>query len=430
MYTYFIQGLEKLFIVTVLVLYAGAPLMHFRAGEMDNIEGDSLFQLIYFGVYFVTLFLVLSRIRQIVRIAFVDKLVLLVVGFAVLTTFWSYAPDLTLRRGVALVGTTLFGVYLVSRFSLDRLLHYLGYACLLMIVFSLFFGLFLPQYGIMQQDFPGAWQGAFTHKNQLGRMMAFSLVILFIVRYQRPWLRALALFGRLAALVLIFLSTSATALVVTGSMIAALSLSRLLRWKSTLALAACFSISAFGGLGLLYAWENGDVILAGIGRDGTFSGRTELWAASLEAARAQLWLGHGYSAFWLGGGGESGQIWSSVGWQPPTAHNGWVDLMLELGLVGTLLFTMMLLLAFYRAILWVRLNPSPHAYWPLVFLSLLVMLHLTESGLLGGNNIFWAVQVAVTIGLASESAALKRRRHSLQRAPRAVGSAQRSVRSG
>jgi exopolysaccharide production protein ExoQ len=407
--------LEKFFIVTVLVLYTGGPLPHFRAGQMDAIEGDSLFQLIYFSVYAITSFLALLRIKQVVRVAFTDKIMLLLVGFANLTAFWSFAPELTIRRGIALAGTTLFGIYLSSRFALDQLLRYVVCACLIILAFSLLFGLFLPQYGIMQEGFPGAWQGAFTHKNDLGRMMAFSLLMLFVVNFHHLWLRLLIYIGRVLAGGLIFLSTSVTALVVAGSVLIALLLARLLRWKSAVAIAACFSIIALGGLGLLYAWENADTILAGLGRDLTLTGRTELWAASIQAAQARLWIGHGYSTFWLGWGTESAQVWSAVGWPSPTAHNGWLDLALELGLIGTILFALTFFLAVYRAMVWIRLNRSPHAYWPLVLLFSILMLNLTESGFLGRNDIFWALQVAVTVGLPYQIEALRSKENGIRR---------------
>jgi O-antigen ligase len=403
-HAYLFQCLEKLFIVAVLVLYTGGPLPLLRAGQMDDIEGDPLFQMIYFGVYVITAFLVLLRINQATEVAFADKFLLVLVGLAVLSTFWSYAPELTIRRGIALFGTTLFGIYLALRFSLDQLLRLVAYACAVILAFSLFFGLFLPSYGIMQESHLGAWQGAFTHKNQLGRMMAFSVLVFSLTSFTQLWLRSLFFLGRILAVTLIVLSTSTSALVVSGSTFVALILSRLLRWRSTVALAAGLSLTAFGGLTGLYLWDYADIILAGFGRDLTFTGRTELWLASLEAARSQLWLGHGYTGFWLGWAGESAQVWSAVQWEPPDAHNGWLNLLLDLGIVGAVLFSLTFFLAFYRAILWVRLNRSGHTYWPLVLLFFLLMSNFTEGSFLVRNNIFWALQVAVTLHLASQVA--------------------------
>ena len=73
-------------------------------------------------------------------------------------------------------------------------------------------------------------------------------------------------------------------------------------------------------------------------RDEGLTGRLNLWNAVLLAISKRLWLGYGFNAFWQGMKGESGYVLTAVGWAPKYAHNGFLDLVLDLGLLGLLVF--------------------------------------------------------------------------------------------
>jgi exopolysaccharide production protein ExoQ len=71
------------------------------------------------GVYACGAFLVLGRWRRVVRAARrVWPLVALTL-LAPISLTWSNAPGLTLRRSIFLLGTTLLGIYLGEKFSIE-----------------------------------------------------------------------------------------------------------------------------------------------------------------------------------------------------------------------------------------------------------------------------------------------------------------------
>ena len=61
----------------------------------------------------------------------------------------------------------------------------------------------------------------------------------------------------------------------------------------------------------------------------------------MDAILKHPWLGYGYQAFWRGVDGPSVDVHLS-GWIPPHAHNGFLDLALDLGIAGPLLFVCLL----------------------------------------------------------------------------------------
>ncbi len=72
-----------------------------------------------------------------------------------------------------------------------------------------------------------------------------------------------------------------------------------------------------------------------VGKDATLTGRVDLWALVLPYGDRRPLLGYGYGAFWIADNPMTQEIWRILNsYQPPHAHNGWIETYLELGLVG------------------------------------------------------------------------------------------------
>lgn len=73
-------------------------------------------------------------------------------------------------------------------------------------------------------------------------------------------------------------------------------------------------------------------------------GRTRIWDAALAEAWNRPILGHGLGGFWRGQNGPSAALRETMprGWIPRFGHAFWVDLILDLGVTGTVLFALML----------------------------------------------------------------------------------------
>jgi exopolysaccharide production protein ExoQ len=76
-------------------------------------------------------------------------------------------------------------------------------------------------------------------------------------------------------------------------------------------------------------------VVKGLGRDLTLTGRTDLWVAVLQLQKNPL-LGTGFESFWLGS--RLDELWKVFWWCPLQAHNGYIEIYLNLGLVGILLY--------------------------------------------------------------------------------------------
>jgi len=413
--------LENIFVIFVLFLSTGAiiPLVRLEKGVIfDPVQGDPVMQGLWLGIYVITFILLFMRWKKAVRTVKQNKLLLLLVGLAFISLLWSVSPLVTLRRSLALLGSTAFGIYLASSYEWRNLVKMLVIAFGLGAVLSLGFVLLLPSYGV-QHDiyYSGAWRGIYIHKNTLGSMMTLAAItwLLYFFSDTKGRISSLVFLG--ISMELLFLSRSKTSLI----MFVFLSLPLLAYYYSIgnrrKILPAVLAILLIGSSAFLLI-KQPDMLKAVSGLvspkntialhlpeklnsahlpevDPTFTGRTVLWQSVWGMIQQRPWLGYGYSAFWLGWNWPSGLVWGSVQWEPPNAHNGFLDLWLQLGLLGVVIFTVPFLITILKTFILIWKKKGIFALFPLSFLLIMLLNNLSETFILLQNNIFWILYVAV-----------------------------------
>jgi exopolysaccharide production protein ExoQ len=385
---------ERAFVIFAVLAFSGSLSGVLLRGP-TGLEGvgDKLRVATLLPIFLVAIGILLARWSSSLRAAVRNPSVILLLALAGTSYLWSEAPRLTLWRAGILFGTSAFGVYLAVRFSLKELLRLLAVAFGIIAVSSLLYALFLPWYGVSAFS-RGAWQGIYSQKNTLGLYAALGSVVFALVAWDRGRGRWVAALGAGLCGVLVLLSHSSTALVLVLAVLPLLPLSEVMRRRSSFVVAlAPLAMVLLGGVAM-WALENKGTILGWLGRDPTLSGRTGLWTVLLEAVGRRPWLGYGYSAFWVGWGGESAEVWSAVGWDSPHAHNGFLDVALQLGAIGVLTFIAGLALAVVQALRALWRSDSADGIWPIAFLVFLLLFNLTESTLLRHDSLIWALYVA------------------------------------
>ena len=361
-------------------------------------EGDPITEVLWLGVYAVMILLFFVRWRSLLSVALRDKLLLLLTAVAIFSVLWSVAPEVTLRRGVALLGTSLFGIYIAERYGLDELLRLLAWTLGITAVLSLVFALVLPSYGISQEPITqGDWEGIFDHKNTLGKNMALSTIVFLLLALSSRRHRWVAWTGFGLSAALLLLSNSTTSLLVALSVCLLLPFYRTLRWDISVA-APLIILAVLSILGTTtWLLSNPEALLGVLGKDATLTGRTVLWSAVWDAIWDRPWAGYGYSAFWLGWEGKSATIWLMTGEEFYDAHNGILDLWLTLGLAGVSVFVLQFLRAFLRAAAWARTTGTVEGLWPVAFLTFMLLSNLTEGTILQQNTFSWILYVAAVL---------------------------------
>ena len=204
---------EKSFVVLVLLLSTNAFLNLSSpantAGDADS--GMPLMQGLWAALYAITFGLAFKHSTQLISSLRRNVWLVLLLAFTVSSVFWSDDPTLSLRRGVALVCTTIFGLYFAERYPLHQQLRLLGVAYGLAAGFSLIFQV-LGLGTAVDIDVPG-WIGIYDQKNVLGINMVFATAVLLLVRRSDPRYRDWATLGLIIVISLLLLSQSMTAIV-------------------------------------------------------------------------------------------------------------------------------------------------------------------------------------------------------------------------
>lgn len=145
-----------------------------------------------------------------------------------------------------------------------------------------------------------------------------------------------------------------------------------------------------------------------LGRDTSLTGRTDLWVYLLKYNFNSL-IGVGYESFWLGERLKG--MWELYWWKPNQAHNGYLEIYINLGIIGLVLLGGILITAYRRTTKGLREN-HPFSEFCLAFLSTLILYNITEASF-GGLHPMWMILMFCVIGTDlnddSEQAALEER---------------------
>ena len=338
-------------------------------------------------------------------------------ALALLSVLWAPEPEVAARRALAFAMTMASGLAVASYRPAETALRFLAWAMAAAVGLSIAYVAILPGYGVHQMSdgvqslHAGDWRGLFIHRTVLGRLSALCLATAIY--------GGRSLFGRPAIRIAV-IAASGLCLVMahSGGGVASaailLSLPWLLWvWRSAVRRGRLFAVVlvlAVLAMVALAAPMVGTAVLHGLGKDATLTGRTPLWALMLGAAREKWLLGYGYSTGFRDVVARIVADHSSYGYVP-NAQNGYLDVVLKLGVLGLALTLATLALAAWRAL---RLALSASSSHPMAMLPLLVVvftaeMNLVEATFLAANDIFTLVY-ATTFVASGEM--IRRRRRS------------------
>lgn len=367
---------------------------------------DPINSLLQYAIYAISLFFLLARGRTSIRTARSHLLIWILPVMATLSFLWSDFPDDSLRKGIATIQTSYFGLYFSSRFNLKQQLQILAWVFGIVAILSLVFSLLFRGAAIEAGANAGALRGPFTQKNLLARVAVLGLIIFLINALQNPRNKIILWTGFGINLLLIFLTTSKTALLLLLMVLVLLPLYKALRWKTTTAVPIVITIIVICGSIAALTLSNWESSLSAIGRDATLNGRTGLWEGAIEKIIERPWLGYGYQGFWREGG-EASDIWLSEGYKPPHAHNGFINIPLDLGLVGLFFFLSILMVNYVRAIAYLRSGKSMIELWPIYYITFFFMYNHSENTIIEQNSIFWALLVTASLSMKPRNQTVK-----------------------
>jgi O-antigen ligase len=147
------------------------------------------------------------------------------------------------------------------------------------------------------------------------------------------------------------------------------------------------------------------LIISALGRDVTLTGRIPLWGELLAFDINPL-IGKGYMSFWMGDVLDF--FAAKYHWQPHQAHNGYLEMYLNLGVTGLFLLISSIVF-FYRDIIKRIATDVDFQKLRLTFLVVVLFTNITEAFFTGLSQL-WFVFLLMAMASSGTQAAVPKRK--------------------
>ncbi len=324
--------------------------------------------------------------------------------YSIFSIFWTTGFLATAYELTLMIFGCLMGVYLAAKHTpesvLDILVYY-GAFCVLLSIILVF--QFPGLARLNNPTFLGAWRGIFWHRNHLGSLAAFFSAIFLLkawaARKQLVWvIGSLVLF--LLALILVIGSRSATGIVIfivlNGLVLLAFTW---LQYKSRLEKKHYFIIGGIAILVIVFFSFNLNIVFSLLNRSSTLTGRTPVWSDLITRVWVQKpVLGFGFGALW---NNEAFRVdlQTRHGWpyQVYFADNGFLDILLNTGIIGLISFLLFFITTGYRAISTFIKKAGVLSLLPVVLFSYVTIANISYSFLFEVDQFVWMLLILAAI---------------------------------
>ena len=380
-------------------------------GEWLGKSGDKITQSLNLLLIVTSSALFVHGYRRRREIGVGGVLALATTAFLFLSAFWSFEPLTTEREAVLYLFVVVGAIGIDATLDADEFMDLLALACFLSAVASLILLAVSPgdAFGSGSTEL----RGVFAHKNLLGEVMATgALASLHGIRVggrrRIPNILMLLVFACMA-----FASKSATSwlcIFVFCCVDGVITLYQKRGAAQLFGICLTFVLVPI----LLFVVFDPDPILEMIGKDPTLTGRTEIWGYVIDDIWIKPLLGWGYFAFWSVANPAAMEIGKAEQWFVPEAHNGLLEMLLGIGIVGTGVFILLLVRNLVLAFRCLRTSAKAIAISTLLSCVGILVVGVSETVLLAPTQS--STSVFFITGLFCERAARsKRRRYAASR---------------
>jgi len=327
---------STLVIFTLLVLMIIGPII---TAEGPMTGGGNLFrQFSYALVFFFTVWAT-GAFKQRTKLLAVPLSLILAIGWCWLSMTWAISPWISVRR-LLLTTMIIWTIFLaVEDCGYDRTIKALMIflAALLVVNFvavAVWPGAIHQASDSLDKGLIGDWRGLLPQKNFTGALCAFTILIFIFGGQRFPLLLRLAVI--LATAFFLVRTQSKT----SGGMLALGLLVGGVYWrfppKFRIVLIPSFMIV---GITAMMFWINTwDEVLGPFAKKDALTGRVQIWPHLFSYVSDHPLTGSGYGSFW--NIGEDSPIYQySKSWvsQISNGHNGYLDLLVQVGYPGLIL---------------------------------------------------------------------------------------------
>ena len=343
---------------------------------------------------------------------------LALLGWWALSPAWSPYAETTTLMLLSLPMGVLFGLAITSAVPLDELIRRSAVSVRLILSGSIVFEVIVallgnPVYPVGFTETPTtpiemAWsrglffsagriQGLVGNANVLGMLGLVLLIIgLWRLYASRKW-RTVSILDVALAIVIIARTMSATVTITLAALVIIIGLTTLARrqgvwWRVGLSGAIAAIVGA-----VVIAVSQWSAFVALVGKSPDLTHRFDIWAAVVGRISERPIVGSGFVGWW-----PNWDPWFAIhavdGLAMSQAHNVWLDVAMQSGLVGVLLFAVALIVTLWHLWRTFAQSPSSASSVPFLILCALTVQSVTESRLLHE----WGFVIVIACAIIAE----------------------------
>jgi exopolysaccharide production protein ExoQ len=377
----------------------------------EQIEGSPVDALI-FAILLAAGIVVLSRrSTQTKSLLKANLPILIFFAFCLVSILWSPFPGVSFKRWIKAIGDLVMALIVVTEpdpiAALRRLFSRIGFILLP-------FSILLIKYSDLGRGYTPDGDpmntGVTTNKNTLGLITyvvsvgaVWSFLQVLRAKRQPGYARQLIANAALVAfgVTVLAMAHSATSIACFGLGTALILLTGMssIRKSPGAVHALVFTILFVGGIMMLFGGEGAAV--HALGRKTNFTGRADIWKAVIPACPNPV-IGAGFEGFWIGPAVNEVYRKLSVYMHVNEAHDGYIEIYLNLGCVGLCLIAWILISGYRSAAATFRYNAEIGRLM-LAYVATSAIYSVTEAGfrMLTPSWIFLLLALVASSGTAA-----------------------------
>jgi len=382
--------------------YAGQALQAYE-------EGNPLDRAIFLLLIVLAIIVLTSRSFRWGNFVACNPTLVAFLAFAMLSALWSDLPFVTFKKWFRDLGNYFVLLVALSDSqqgeAIRMLLRRLSF---LLVPLSIVLIKYYPEIGRQYSQWSGAasYSGAATTKDELGAICLVSGIFFFwdiLIRWsnrrEQRTKRIIAVNIALLTMTLwlLNLADSATCRIcmLFGCLVmlaarSAIAKRHPLPLKIVVPLVVCICLFLIFGVDMKAS------IAGAVGRDPTLTDRTLLWSYLLNMKINPI-VGTGYASFWLGP--RLAELWTQFAFRPNQAHDGYIEIYLNLGLIGALLL-FLFIIASYRTVCRRMKSNNDLGSFSIAIWAVLPLYNITTAAFAGGELV-WLVFLLVAIAVTN-----------------------------
>jgi exopolysaccharide production protein ExoQ len=350
-----------------------------------SLEGNPISRLIFLILILAAGIVLVRRRNALAGFVRANWGIYILYAYMLLSVVWSIYPEVSIKRYIKMCGCLMMALLVASEEEPHRALeHVFRRYVAVCLALSLFYVKTDRSIGYMISVHGDHFMaGIANHKNDLGILGVYALIFLFI-RALRKWPAVDYLDTALILVNIYFLSRARST---TALVLAFLGVGLILGLKAAgsfrrvvimvlvlLAVALPILVITMNSPGSVVS----GAFFSSTGKDATLTGRIPLWKDLIRFGRKDIVFGSGYESYWPR---YYKEIWAKWTFLPISAHNGYVEVLLNLGLLGLAIVIGVISKAL--ALLSTEASLSrPSGQWHLAILILFIISNLTEAWLI------------------------------------------------